>query len=135
MKEIKLKDVVNCLLKDRHEYKNITIKDKEKNFFIINRFLSKKFPEQSQRFNKKNIDKSLALDLWFLYLRHKKRNNIFNWFWSKVPKNTNKEFSDSEYKLLMLKLEIRKEDLDILIMYHMDFLKEELKYFKELKKQ
>jgi hypothetical protein len=132
MEEPKLKDVVNYLLKDRHKYKTLSVKAKEDNFFIINRFLSKKFPEQAQKFNNKKIDKSLALDLWFLYLRHQKRSEIFRWFWSKVPK-TEKTFTDSEVKLLMNKLQIRKEDLEILKMYHMDFLKEELKYFKELK--
>lgn len=134
MEKVKLADVVNYLLKDRHKYKTIPVKDKETNFFIINRFLSKKFPEQAQKFNKKTIDKSLALDLWFLFLRHEKRNEIFGWFWSKVPSNTNKKLSEADSKLLMSKFEIRKEDLDMLVMYHMDFIEEELKYFKELKK-
>ncbi len=132
MEEYKLKDVVDFLLKDRHKYKELPVKVKEDNFFIINRFLSKKFPEQAQKFNKKSIDKSLALDLWFLYLRHQKRGQITKWFWSKVPKK-DKTFTDSETKLLLNKLQIKKEDLDIIEMYHMDFLKEELKYFKELK--
>ena len=135
MEKVELKDVVNCLLKDRHKYRTIPLKDKEKNFFIINRFLSKKFPEQAQKFNKKTIDKSLALDLWFLYLRHKKRSEIFKWFWSKTPSNTNKELSENDAKLLMEKFNIKKQDLDMLIMYHMDFVEEELKYFKALKKQ
>jgi len=133
--KVNLNYVVNCLLKDRNKYKTISIKDKEKNFFIINRLLSKKFSEQAQKFNKKTIDKSLALDIWFLKLRHENRYEIFKWFWSKVPTNVNKELSDSDSKLLIEKLEIRKEDLDILVMYHMGFLEEELKYFKALKKQ
>lgn len=134
MEEFKLADVVNCLLKDRHKYKAIPVKSKEDNFFIINRFLAKKFPEQAQMFNKKSIDKSLALDLWFLFLRHQKRTEIYRWFWSKVPSNKNKKFSDGDIKLLMNRLEIRKEDFSILEMYHLDLLEEELKYFKELKK-
>lgn len=134
MEQVKLADVVNYLLKDRHKYKTIPVKDKENSFFIINRFLSKKFPEQAQKFNKKNIDKSLALDLWFLFLRHEKRNEIFKWFWSKVPNKPNKKLSEADSKLLLSKFEIRKEDIDMLVMYHMDFIEEELKYFKELKK-
>ncbi len=135
MEKVELKDVVNCLLKDRHKYRTIPLKDKEKNFFIINRFLSKKFPEQAQKFNKKTIDKSLALDLWFLYLRHKKRSEIFKWFWSKTPSNTNKELSENDAKLLMEKFNIKKQDLDMLIMYHMDLVEEEIEYLKCLKKQ
>lgn len=134
MEEVKLADVVKYLLKDRHKYKTIPVKDKESKFFIINRFLSKRFPEQAQKFNKKTIDKSLAMDLWFLFLRHEKRNEIFNWFWSKVPSNVNLKISDGDSKLLMSKYELRKEDIDMLVMYHIDFIEEELKYFKELKK-
>lgn len=134
MEEVKLADVVNYLLKDRHKYKTIPVKDKQDKFFIINRFLSKKYPEQAQKFNKKNIDKSLALDLWFLFLRHEKRGDIYKWFWSKLPK-TDKVLSESDSKLLMEKLELRREDLDVLMLYHMDFLEEELEYFKQLKKE
>lgn len=134
MEKVKLADVFNYLLKDRHKYKAISVKDKTDNFFIINRLLSKKYPEQAQKFNKKSIDKSLALDLWFLFLRHEKRNEIFKWIWSKSPKS-DKLLSESDCKLLIKKLEISVDDLDILMMYHIDFLKDELNYFKQLNKQ
>jgi len=132
--EFKLTDVVNCLLKDRHNYKNIPVKVKEDNFFIINRFLSKRFPEKAQGFNKKNIDKSLALDLWFLFLRHQKNTDIQKWIWSKVPNSGDKKFTDNDVKLLMNKLDIRKDDIITLEMYYPGLLEEELKYFKSLTK-
>jgi hypothetical protein len=41
--------------------------------------MSKKYPKQAQFFNKKNIDKSIALDIWFLFLQ--KEKYIPFWFW------------------------------------------------------
>jgi len=134
MVKFNLSYIVNSLLKDRHCYKTIPIKYKEDNFFIINRFLSKKFPEQAQKFNKKNIDKSLALDLWFLYLRHKKPKTIYKWIWNKVPPKK-RDISEVDFKHLLEKMEIRREDLEFLIRYHKDYINEELKYYKALKKE
>lgn len=127
----KLTEVVNCLFKDRKNYRNLEKEDKELNFFIINRYLSKKFPEYAEKFNNKSIDKSLALDMWFLYLSDKIDWKIFKWFWSKTPKK-DKFLSESENKILIQRLLLRQEDLDILCQYYPDLVKEELKYYKEL---
>lgn len=127
----KLTEVVNCLFKDRKNYRNLEKEDKELNFFIINRYLSKKFPEYAEKFNNKSIDKSLALDMWFLYLSDKIDWKIFKWFWSKTPKKS-KFLSESENKILIQRLLLRQEDLDILCQYYPDLVKEELKYYKEL---
>lgn len=127
----KLTDVVNCLFKDRKNYRNLENEDKEVNFFIINRYLSKKFPEYAEKLNNKSIDKSLAMDMWFIYLSDKIDFRIFKWFWSKSPKRDS-QLTESENKTLLKRLMLRQEDLDLLIDYYPDLVKEELKYYKEL---
>lgn len=127
----KLTEVVNCLFKDRKNYRSLEKEDKELNFFIINRYLSKKFPEYAEKFNDKSIDKSLALDMWFLYLSDKVDWSVFKWFWSKTPKKT-KFLSEKENKILLQRLMLKQEDLNILCQYYPDLVKEELKYYKEL---
>lgn len=134
MDKFKLTDIVNFLLRDRHLYKTLPIKEKESNFFIINRFLSKGYPEQAQKFNKKGVDKSLALDLWFLFLRHENKGDIYKWIWKKVP-NEKRSLSAKDKTILMDKFELSGMDLEVLMLYHMDFLKEELKYYKKLIKE
>ncbi len=80
MASIDLKTIVNYLFKDRHLYKTLSIDDKQKNFFIINKFLSKKYPEIAQKMNFKDIDHSICLDIWFLRL---KDVGYPKWFWTK----------------------------------------------------
>ena len=57
-------DVANALFRNKKDWKNITIEDKEKFFFIFNRYFSKKYPTNAQFLNNKNVDKSSSLDLW-----------------------------------------------------------------------
>jgi hypothetical protein len=57
-----------------------------------------------------------------------------NWFWSKSEKGEKSEIIDKDYKLLLQKLKIKDIDLDYLIEHHIDFIKEELKYYKQIEK-
>jgi hypothetical protein len=57
-----------------------------------------------------------------------------SWFWSKSPKISNEGFDDKDYKLLLEKLSLNKnEDLDYLIINYPDLIKEELKFYKNKK--
>jgi hypothetical protein len=71
------------------------------------------------------------MDLWFHFMKDKPYPN---WFWSKSSKEKS-EMSEKDYKLLLLKLNIKESDLDYLINKFPDFIKEELKYYKQLDKQ
>lgn len=135
-----LSDVIGLLIKDRSNYRYLTIKEKEDNFFIINRLLSKKFPIFANKLNLKSIDKSLALDMWYLELGNQiKKGNIdngfFRWFWSKTKKIKPNTLSDKDNKYLLEKLRMNQEDLNFLLTYYEEDVKEELKYFKKLDKQ
>lgn len=121
-------DVVNAMFKQRNSWKNISKEDKEKNFFIINRFLSKKYPTKAQFLNIKTVDKSVSLDLWFNFMINEPYPS---WFWSKSQKMPNEVFDKKDFSLLMEKLQLNKSsDLEYLIDNHQDFIKEELKFYK-----
>lgn len=110
----------------------VSVDDKEKNFFIINRYMSKKYPDKSQLFNIKTIDKVSAMNLWHYFII---KEPYPNWFWSKGNKGDKSEISNKDFKLLKGKLKIKEFDLEYLVKNHRDFVEEELKYYKSLEKQ
>ena len=126
-----LMDIANAMFRNKREWQNITDDDKTKFFFIFNRYFAKKYPEKAQLLNKKTIDKVSALDLWYNFMLDKPYPN---WFWSKGEKADKPEIPEKDFNLLLLKLRVKKEDLEYLIDKHFDFIKEELKYFKSLEK-
>jgi len=121
-------DVFKALV-GKSDWMRISDEDKIKNFFIINRSLSKKFPDKAQLFNLKLIDKITSMNLWHHFMLNKPYPN---WFWSKSEKVKKSDISEKEHKLLLLNLKIKDIDLDYLIEHHIDFIKEELTYIKKL---
>jgi hypothetical protein len=124
-------DVANALFTNKSNWDNITDEDKEKFFFIFNRYFSKKYPEQAQLLNLKNIDKVSAFNTWYYFMLKKPYPK---WFWSKSEKSEKSDISEKDYKLLLKRMKIKDIDLDYLIENHTDFIKEELKYYKQLEK-
>lgn len=123
--------ITNTIFRNKSDWKWVTDEQKETYFFIINRMMSKKYPTKSQLFNIKNIDKISCMNLWYQFMLDKPYPK---WFWSKSKKESSK-ISEKDYKLLLSKLKIKDLDLDYLIEKHPDFIKEELKYYKDLQKQ
>jgi hypothetical protein len=116
----------------KHKWSEVTDDDKEDNFFIINRFLSKIYPKQAQLLNVKTIDKVAALDCWYAFFLNK-ANPKEMWSKSETITNGKKEkicFSDKDLVYLQEKFQITGQEMDILIKYHSEELKEELKYLK-----
>lgn len=124
-------DVFNAMFRNKSEWSKLTDEDKSKNFFIFNRYFSKKYPDKAQLLNLKTIDKVSALDLWYNFMLNK---DYPNWFWSKGEKAEKPDISEKDFNLLLLKLKVKKEDLEYLIDNHFEFVKDELKYFKSLEK-
>lgn len=124
-------DVVNAIFKKRENWNDITDEDKQKNFFIINRYFSKIYPDKSQLLNSKNIDKIMAMDTWYYFMDNEPYPKDF---WSKSEKVTS-ELSDKEFKMLIKHLGIKKEDIEYLLVNYPDFLKEELEYLKKREKE
>jgi hypothetical protein len=120
-----LTDIYNSLFFKRASYKDIPIEDKEKNFFIINRLLSKEYPLQANLLNNKIVDKGLSLDIWFLFLKDKKtpRN-----FWNK-SKKLKEELPKKESDFLKDNYHLTTDDISFLNKYYPKQIKELLKDF------
>lgn len=129
--ESNLLAITNAMFKDKHNWKWVTYSQKEEFFFIINRLMTKRFPHQAQLLNHKSINKVVGLDLWFELM---KSHPYPKWIWSK-SESEKRAISQSDYKLLIEKLCVKDLDLDYLIEFHIDFINEELKFYKKLEKQ
>lgn len=122
----------NVIFKDRDKWKFVTDEQKEQFAFIFNRFFSKRYPQHSLCLNLKEMDKSVVMDMWF---HHMKGKPYPQWFWSKSPKFSKTDLDDKDFKLLMKKLNLNKEDdLVYLVEHFPDIIDEELKYFKKKEK-
>lgn len=136
-----LSEIVNCLFVKRSEYKNISVDDKEKNFFIINRYMSKKYTNVAQSLNTKGLSKETCLDMWFMLspwkLDYKQLFYPPKFFWSKSEINTksSKHFAKNDIELLLeYYSDMRIEDFDFLYKYYNELIMDELKYLKEINK-
>jgi len=121
-------DVFNAMIK-RGNWEEITVEEKEKNFFIFNRYFSKRYPEQAQLLNLKNIDKVVGMELWYQFM---KNEPYPSYFWSKSEKNDKPILATKDYKMLLVSLKVKPDDLDYLIEKHYNFVKEELSYLKKV---
>jgi hypothetical protein len=121
-------DVFKAMMR-KGSWDKITVEEKEKNFFIFNRYFSKVYPEQAQLLNLKNIDKVVGMELWYQFM---KTEPYPDWFWSKSEKSDKPILTPKDYKMLLVSLKVKPDDLDYLIEKHFDFVKEELSYLKKV---
>jgi len=125
-------DVFNAMLKNRKDWVKITDDEKIKYSFIFTRYFSKRYVEKSYLMNLKGIDKVLVMDLWYYFML---KEPFPKWFWSKSDKVDKTEISEKDFKLLLIKLKVKPDDIIYLIDKHPDFIKDELTYYKKLEKQ
>lgn len=124
--------ITNTLFRNKNDYEYLTDKQKNDNFFIIKRYLSKSLPELMLKINSKNIDPISGMDLIYYHFY----NKVYpEFFWSKTPyvKEVIKHTKDEI--LLMERLEVSYEELNLLKKYFTERLEDELKYFKMLEKE
>jgi len=72
------------------------------------------------------------MDLWYYFML---KEPFPKWFWSKSDKVDKTEISEKDFKLLLIKLKVKPDDIIYLIDKHPDFIKDELTYYKKLEKQ
>lgn len=129
---VNILDISNSMFRDRNKWSEISDSDKIESFFIFNRYFSKLYPEKSQYMNSKNVDKLLCMEIWFEFFKDKKYPT---WMWSKsTSKKIDKEISDKDFKRLLSGLNIEENELNQLIRYNSEEVKEELKYFNSIDK-
>lgn len=127
-----IKIIADAIFTNKVSWDSISDDDKESSFFIFNRYFSKKYPEKSQLLNLKNIDKVSSMDIWYNFF---KNSPYPTWLWSKSETKEKSEIPEKDFKLLLEKLKIKDIDLIYLIDNHLDYIKEELKYYKSLIKE
>ncbi len=85
---MELNHISRILFQDKDNYKHIDPIEKERLFFIFNRMIARGIPNTAEALNRKGIDKSLSMDVWFNYTKN--TTKIPTWFspnWSKLKKN------------------------------------------------
>jgi hypothetical protein len=127
-----LLSISKCIFQNRENWKYVTDDQKIEFFFICNRYFSKKYPYLAQLLNDKSVDKITGMNLWFHFMEGKPYPK---WFWSKSEKSKSESiFTEKETNSLLDKFNIKQEELDLLIKYHLNDVKEELKYIKDIEK-
>lgn len=131
--EDNLLSIANTIInsRSRKDWQYVTDEQKEKWHFMINRYFSKIYPEKSQLLNYKNIDKVSSMNLWFHFMENETYPKDF---WSKSQKSDSSLISNKDFKLLLEKLKIKDLDLIYLVNNHLDIVKSELKYYKDIEK-
>ncbi len=124
--------VFDAMIKNKSNWKYVTDKQKEEFSFIFNRYFSKKYIEQAALMNLKGIDKVLIMDLWYNFML---TQPFPRWFWSKSDKVDKPKITEKEFKMLVIKLKVKPDDINYLIDKHPEFIKDELDYYKKLEKQ
>lgn len=120
------KEIVDTIFYKKRDWEYVEDETKESIFFIFNRYMAKKYPRQAQFFNKRDVDKATAMDIWFQFLQ--KETRVPFWFWKGSTKKKVPKIPD--YELLQ---EFHKMNInDIYFLYEM-FPKETKAEIKRLK--
>ena len=136
IKEIEnnLTGVTNAMFRTREQWYLVTDEMKEKNAFIINRYMSKKYPKHAMELNIKGMSKIMIVNMWYAFM---KKQSYPNFLWSKstIIKDKQKDlFSEKEINMLLKFLDIKMIELNYLIQFHLEDVKEDLKYLISLEK-
>lgn len=134
---LELKHVVDFIFIYKDNYKKLSDEDKKKFFFIINRKFARQFPYHAQFFNKKSMDESSALDLWYYFFIKKRIFGTPKWYWFKL--STTKKKKQTKYKIEEIDFlknfyDIKDDDIEYLIKYHPNEIEEEIKKYRKFNK-
>lgn len=123
--------ITNTIFRNRENWIFVTDEQKEKYFFIINRYFSKRYPYDSQLLNDKSIDKITGMNLWFHFMEGKPYPS---WFWSK-PKITENKKDELDLELVKKAHNLHQDEIEFIKRFYCDELQEEIKYLKDLQKK
>lgn len=115
----------------RGGWDKVTEIDKDECFFIFNRFFSKRYTEQSLVLNIKDIDKVMAMNIWYEFMR---TQSYPSWFWSKSDKSEKEKVTNKEFLILKRKFNLKDDDIKYLVDNYFDIIKDELDFIKKLEK-
>jgi len=127
------KDIVDAIFINKDRYKDISDKDKENSFYMINKKFSIQYPNLAATLNDKSIDKVVGLDVWFNHFRNV--YSIPGWYWMKSPfkKDKVKKLSGPDTKMIINEFDLTDSDFDFIQDNFEDELDYELKILKRWK--
>jgi len=127
-----LKDILNLIFINRKDFKTLTDDEKTKWGFIVNRMLSKKYPEYAQKLNVRQGDWGMVLNLWWVYIGYRPDKYYYTWVWESGKKGKSK-IDKKTIDLIHQRFEwLTIEDIEYLHDWYNDDFKEEIKYYKKL---
>ena len=132
--ETKLFDFVKIMFTKPAHYKKIKQHNKKRHHFMINRFMSIKYPSNAQLFNINGINGGNVVDSWSMVASRFK--SVPRWFYTKTKKakkNVADKYnpSDRAIELYMNKNEIGNREFDELKLFVKDQLYADLKKIEE----
>lgn len=134
---MELFDVVNAIF-HKTKWKEVPRTDKDRYFFMINRFLSIGLPRQASMFNIKHIPKEHVLDYWNRQLS-RLYNKIPDWIYTKGQKASKNEINETKIDAEIVKLycefnKCSQEEFKMILKYAHKMLEEELPMYNQLLK-
>jgi len=136
---MELFDIVKALF-SRDEYKNVTDSEKKKHFFMIQRFMSIKYPLQAYTFGcSLEVNPVAVVDLWHMMIMRGLPTRVPEWIYTKANKSADKKaetvdkiFTDKELTLAYCRRnEIGITEFNMLIDFYPSELKNELTTLKQ----
>lgn len=131
---MELFDLIRVMFSDPKKYEKLSNNDKGKNFFMVQRFMSIKYPTTAQSLNRVGANPVAVIDLWQLVAS--RFSKVPGWIYTKTKKTTSSEKTwkpDPELATIwMQRNSIGERELRECIKYNPEEMK---KVFKALEKQ
>ena len=110
-------DFIKIMFSNRNEYDKVSKKYKQRHFWMIQRFMSIRYPDKANYFNLYGINQENVIDNWTNFTL--KQGRIPSWFYTKINKKEketkkNKQYvpSDSAKNLLLKKFKWSLKDYE-----------------------
>lgn len=134
----KLFDFIQIMFTNSKEFEKIRKEIKASHLFMIQRFMSIKFPSNANMFNQQGINAAEVINTWQNYAI--KQGSIPNWIYTKTKKVQEEAIKkvwkpDPELvKYYINKMEISPTDYELILKYHKEKHYEELQEIERMMK-
>jgi hypothetical protein len=130
---MELFDLTKIIFTNPKEYKKLKNSEKAKNFFMINRFFSIKFPTTAQSLNQNGINPWAVVDLWQIV--GSRFQKVPGWIYTKTKKAPSEKVwkpNPEVCKIWLEKHKLTERELEFAIKFNPEEMK---KSFSAIEKQ
>lgn len=135
MNDINLSYIIKVIFdkSQRSKFQYIDDTEKQKWGFIVNRILSKKYPEYAQKLNVRSGDFIMVLNLWWLYIGMRPDSKYFSWVWQSMKTGRKSKIDNNTIGLILKRHPyLSIDDIEYLYDNHNDVFNEEVEYYKKI---